>query len=109
MSAYVAWPRSTTGSRSTCRSCSSIQAARPTEEEASRLEGDLIDLEPVLRDAVVLELPFQPLCRPDCAGLCPECGANLNDDPGTSHDGRPRSALGCAASGLSAATSKLTM
>ena len=55
------------------------------EEEASRLEGDLIDLEPLLRDAVVLELPFQPLCRPDCAGLCPQCGANLNDDPGHEH------------------------
>ena len=54
--------------------------------------GDLIDLEPVLRDAVVLELPFQPLCRPDCAGLCPQCGANLNDDPGHEHrpDNDPR-------------------
>ena len=62
------------------------------EEEASRLVGDLIDLEPVLRDAVVLELPFQPLCRPDCAGLCPQCGANLNDDPGHEHgpDNDPR-------------------
>jgi uncharacterized protein len=57
-----------------------------TEEEASRLEGDLLDLEPVLRDAVVLELPFQPLCRPECAGLCPQCGANLNDDPDHSHE-----------------------
>jgi uncharacterized protein len=56
-----------------------------TEEEASRLEGDLLDLEPVLRDAVVLELPFQPLCRPDCAGLCPQCGANLNEEPGHQH------------------------
>jgi uncharacterized protein len=56
------------------------------EEEASRLEGDLIDLEPLLRDAVVLELPFQPLCTPDCAGLCPQCGANLNDDPEHSHE-----------------------
>lgn len=56
------------------------------DEEASRIEGDLIDLEPVLRDAVVLDLPFTPLCRPDCAGLCPECGANLNADPGHGHD-----------------------
>jgi len=63
-----------------------------TEEEASRLEGDLLDLEPVLRDAVVLDLPFQPLCRPDCAGLCPQCGANLNDDPDHQHraDNDPR-------------------
>lgn len=62
------------------------------EDEASRLHGDLLDLEPVLRDAVVLDLPFQPLCRPDCAGLCPECGANLNEDPDHQHrpDNDPR-------------------
>jgi uncharacterized protein len=57
-----------------------------TEEEASRLEDDLVDLEPLLRDGVVLELPFQPLCREDCLGLCVECGANLNDDPEHSHE-----------------------
>ena len=35
-----------------------------------------------MRDAVLLELPLAPLCRPDCAGLCPVCAANLNDlDP----------------------------
>ena len=45
-----------------------------TEDEASRLDGDLIDLEPLLRDAIVLELPFQPLCAPDCAGLCASVG-----------------------------------
>lgn len=56
-----------------------------TEEEAHRLEGELIDLEPVIRDAVVLDLPFQPLCRDDCAGLCVDCGANLNDDPDHDH------------------------
>ena len=57
-----------------------------TEEEASRLEGDLLDLEPLLRDGVVLDLPFQPLCREDCQGLCVECGANLNDDPEHTHE-----------------------
>jgi uncharacterized protein len=57
-----------------------------TEEEASRLEGDLIDLEPLLRDGVVLDLPFQPLCRDDCQGLCIECGANLNDDLDHAHE-----------------------
>lgn len=55
------------------------------DAEAMRIEGELIDLEPVLRDAVVLELPFMPLCRPDCAGLCPECGTNLNADPEHDH------------------------
>jgi uncharacterized protein len=58
-----------------------------TEDEASRLEGDLVDLEPLLRDDVVLDLPFQPLCREDCAGLCVECGANLNDEPDHVHEG----------------------
>ena len=57
-----------------------------TDDEASRLEGDLLDLEPLLRDGVVLDLPFQPLCREDCEGLCVECGANLNDDPQHTHD-----------------------
>ncbi len=56
------------------------------DEEASRIEGESIDLEPVLRDAVVLDLPFTPLCRPDCAGLCPVCGADLNADPDHGHD-----------------------
>ena len=57
-----------------------------SEDEASRIEGEFIDLEPVLRDQVVLDLPFQPVCRDDCAGLCPSCGANLNDDAGHGHD-----------------------
>lgn len=56
------------------------------DEEASRLDGERADLEPVLRDAIVLELPFQPVCRPDCAGLCPVCGHDLNADPDHSHD-----------------------
>ncbi len=56
-----------------------------TEDEASRLADDLIDLEPLLRDAVVLALPFNPLCSPDCPGLCPECGARLADDPEHEH------------------------
>jgi uncharacterized protein len=55
------------------------------EDETGRLEGDLLDLEPLLRDAVVLALPFQPLCQDDCPGLCPECGARLADDPDHGH------------------------
>ena len=55
------------------------------DEDVSRLEDDLIDLEPLLRDAVVLALPFQPLCRDDCPGLCAECGARLADDPDHRH------------------------
>lgn len=58
---------------------------RDAEEEALFVVDDLIDLDPALRDAIVLELPFAPLCRQDCLGLCPECGAQLNADPDHSH------------------------
>src|SRR6266566_6633184 len=43
------------------------------------LDGDLLDLEPALRDALVLDLPLSPLCRPDCPGLCSTCGVKLAD------------------------------
>ncbi|MGZ6828718.1 MAG: YceD family protein [Nocardioidaceae bacterium] len=56
------------------------------DDDVSRLAGDLLDLEPLLRDAVVLALPFQPLCQDDCPGLCVECGARLADDPDHQHD-----------------------
>ncbi len=55
------------------------------QDEAARLDGELLDLEPVLRDAVVLALPFQPTCRVDCPGLCVECGVVLADHPGHVH------------------------
>lgn len=48
-------------------------------DDGYRLHGDLLDLEPALRDAVVLELPLSPLCRPDCPGLCSQCGIRLAD------------------------------
>ena len=47
------------------------------DDEERFLDGDLLDLEPAFRDAVVLALPLSPLCREDCPGLCPECGAHL--------------------------------
>ena len=50
------------------------------DDEASRLHHELLDLEPALRDAVVLALPFRPVCQEDCPGLCAECGARLADD-----------------------------
>lgn len=56
------------------------------EDEQHVLDGDLMDLEEVVRDAVVTALPFQPVCRDDCPGLCPECGARLEDDPDHHHD-----------------------
>jgi uncharacterized protein len=54
------------------------------DDETGRLIDDCADLEPVIRDAVVLALPLAPLCRDDCAGLCAECGARL-DDVGPAH------------------------
>jgi len=51
------------------------------EDEVGRMQGDLLDLEPAVRDAVVLTLPTNPVCRPDCPGLCPECGVHLDDLP----------------------------
>ena len=56
------------------------------DDELFRLDGVLLDLEPVLRDAVVLALPLKPLCRDDCPGLCAECGARLADDPEHGHE-----------------------
>ncbi len=56
------------------------------DEDTLFLEGDFFALEPVLRDAVVLSLPLQPVCREDCPGLCPDCGARLADDPDHRHD-----------------------
>ncbi|MGQ0841630.1 YceD family protein [Actinokineospora sp.] len=49
------------------------------DDEVGRLVDDLIDLEPVVRDAVVLALPHVPLCAPDCAGLCADCGGKWAD------------------------------
>jgi uncharacterized protein len=66
------------------------QAASSGDDDELRtayLENDKLDLSAWARDAVALELPDKILCRPDCAGLCPVCGKNLNDEP---HDhGQP--------------------
>lgn len=60
------------------------------DDEERYLDGDLLDLEPVLRDAVVLTLPMSPLCQEDCPGLCAECGVPLADaGPGHEHDDSP--------------------
>lgn len=62
------------------------QTSHDEDDEVSKLQDDLVDLEPLLRDAVVLALPFQPLCEDDCPGLCTECGARLADDPEHTHE-----------------------
>ena len=63
------------------------QATNPDSEELRTpyLDDDRLDLSAWARDAVALALPEQILCRPDCAGLCPICGKDLNAEP-HSHD-----------------------
>jgi uncharacterized protein len=53
------------------------------------VKGEVLDVAAWARDAYALALPAQVVCRPDCAGLCPECGANLNDDPDHAHERAP--------------------
>jgi uncharacterized protein len=57
----------------------------PQEEELSAADldldfylGEVVDLEAILREQIILMLPLKPLCRDNCRGLCPRCGANLN-------------------------------
>jgi uncharacterized protein len=59
----------------------------PADDEVPVLDGDFLDLEPVLRDAVVLALPLNPVCDENCRGLCVGCGVKLDDlEPGHSHE-----------------------
>ncbi len=56
-------------------------------DEVHRIEDEFIDLGALVRDSVVLGLPSTPLCQPDCAGLCPDCGLRLDDLPsGHAHE-----------------------
>jgi uncharacterized protein len=62
-----------------------VYPGEDADDETGRLEGELLDLEPALRDAVVFALPFAPVCRENCPGLCPECGERLADVGPTHH------------------------
>jgi uncharacterized protein len=55
------------------------EVAGDDEEEPLRIVDDHLDIEPPLRDALVLSFPMSPVCTPDCAGLCAECGVRLDD------------------------------
>ena len=52
-------------------------------------EDDDLDLRAWVRDAFALALPGQITCTPECLGLCPQCGANLNEDPEHAHEAEP--------------------
>jgi uncharacterized protein len=58
----------------------------PTEGDSYPLGHEQVDLEPLAREVVLLELPQAPLCTEDCPGLCPRCGVDLNEAPDHSHD-----------------------
>ncbi|MEY4499693.1 MAG: hypothetical protein RL319_681 [Actinomycetota bacterium] len=57
-----------------------------TNEDDFGIEDENIDLEQVILDAVVLSLPFQPICKKDCLGLCADCGERLADNPHHVHE-----------------------
>ena len=57
-----------------------------TDEDDLVISDETIDLEQVVRDAVVLSLPFQPICSSDCEGLCVDCGVKMADDPQHVHE-----------------------
>jgi uncharacterized protein len=59
------------------------------EDLTSPYMDEELELGAWARDALALSLPAQLTCREDCAGLCPQCGANLNEDPGHAHEAEP--------------------
>lgn len=64
------------------------EEGRDGDEDDTRIVGEdiTLDLEPVLRDLVVTALPFQPVCRGDCPGLCSQCGFRMEEDPEHVHE-----------------------
>lgn len=52
-----------------------------SESELILPEDANVDLAPVVRELLMLDIPINPVCKPDCKGLCPECGADLNVSP----------------------------
>ena len=66
---------------------SGLAVDRSAEPEAFRLsDHHELDFEPLVREAIVLAAPIAPVCRPDCRGLCPECGTDLNVGPHAHED-----------------------
>jgi uncharacterized protein len=52
----------------------------PGDDDAYLVRDDFVDLAPLVHDAIFLDLPLAPLCREDCAGLCPHCGIDRNEE-----------------------------
>jgi uncharacterized protein len=66
-------------------------ARQPSDDQYGIAHDGTIDLEPAVHDEVSLAVPPEPLCRVDCAGLCPTCGSDLNAAPCAGHGGEPSS------------------
>jgi uncharacterized protein len=56
------------------------------QEDDFLIQDEKINLEQAITDAVVLSLPFKPVCSEDCLGLCSECGLNFSQDPNHVHE-----------------------
>jgi uncharacterized protein len=56
-----------------------IEEEADEQDEIYYYQGEQLDLTPMLREQIILAAPMQPLCRENCAGLCPRCGQNWND------------------------------
>jgi uncharacterized protein len=56
------------------------------QEDDFLVQDEKIDLEQAITDAVVLSLPFKPVCSEDCLGLCSECGMKLAENPNHVHE-----------------------
>lgn len=67
------------------RKAAFVEEGDEEAEEAQEIVNDSFDLEAILRDSIVPNLPFRPLCRPECPGLCPECGERWDDLPDDHH------------------------
>lgn len=89
---YVTGPLAWTATTSCARCLETFEASfeaeaaglfalEPDEDAYALADAAELDPEPLVRDTVLLEMPFAPLCRPDCKGLCVNCGANLNLGP----------------------------
>ncbi len=63
-----------------------VETDTEEDEDIVAMSGPLLDLRPAFRDATVLALPLSPTCRPDCPGLCPQCGFALAEDPDHGHE-----------------------
>ena len=83
-----------------CRCLEPVQAAErvhidalyakqpdPDDPDLYGFEGNALELEDAVKDALLLELPMRFLCKPDCKGLCPVCGVNLNQQTCTCQEG----------------------